>query len=59
MKERLYVDMSVKFNKFLKNSPENIEILSSAGIFSNDLNWRRCELPQSSFEYRFTHFRIM
>ena len=57
-KEYLYLDLSVKFDKFLKNNLENIEILSSAGIFSNDVvNWRRCELPQSSFEYRFTHFR--
>ena len=45
----LYFDMSVKFDKFLKTNLENIEILSSAGIFSNDVNWRRGELPRSSF----------
>ena len=39
IKEHLYFDMSVKFDKFLKNNPENIEIFSSAGIFSNDVNW--------------------
>ena len=51
MKEHLYFDISVKFDKFLiKNNLENIEILSSAGMFSNDINWRRCELPRSSFE---------
>ena len=49
MKVHLYFDMSVKFDKFLKNDLENIEILSSAGIFSNDVNWRRCELPRSNF----------
>ena len=38
MKVHLYCDMSVKFDKFLKNNLENIEILSSAGIFSNDVN---------------------
>ena len=45
LKEHLYFDMSVKFDKFLKNNLENIEILRSAGIFSNDLNWGRCKLP--------------
>ena len=50
MKELLYFDTSVKFCKFLKHDLENIEILSSAGIFSNDVNWRRCELPRSSFD---------
>ena len=59
MKVHLYFDMSVKFDKFLKNNLENIEILSSAGNFSNDVNWRRCELPRSSFLYRFTHLRII
>ena len=49
IEEHLYFDMSVKFCKFLKTNPENIEILSSMGIFSNDVNWRRCELPWSSF----------
>ena len=49
MKVHLYFDTSVQFEKFLKNILENIEILSSAGIFSNDVNWRRCELPRSSF----------
>ena len=49
MKVHLYFDMSVQFDKFLKNNLENIEILSSAGIFSNDVNWRRCELPRSNF----------
>ena len=58
MKEHLYFDMSVKFDKYLKNNLENIGIVSSAGIFSNDVNWRRCELPRSSFEYRFTHLMI-
>ena len=48
-KVHLYFDMSVKFDKFLKNTLDNIEILSSAGIFSNDVNWRRCELPRSNF----------
>ena len=57
--EHLYFDMSIKFDKFLKNNLENFEILSSAGIFLNGVNWRCCELPWSSFEYRFTHFRIM
>ena len=59
MKEHLYYGMSVKFNKFLKNNPENIEILDSAGIISNDVNWQRCELPRSSFEYRYTFIMIM
>ena len=60
MKEHFSFDISVKSCKFLKNNLENIEILSVAGIFfSKDVNWRRCELPRSSFEYRFTHFRIM
>ena len=58
MKEHLYFYMSVKFDKFLKNNLENIEIVCSAGNFSNDVNWRRCELPRSSFEYRFTGFII-
>ena len=49
IKEHLYFHMSVKFDKFLKNNLENIEILSSARIFSNDVNWRRCELPRISF----------
>ena len=49
MKVHLYYDMSVKVDKFLKNNLENTEILSSAGIFSNDVNWRRCELPRSNF----------
>ena len=39
--EHLYFDMSVKFDKFLKTNLENIENLSSAGIFSNEVNWRR------------------
>ena len=47
--EHLYFDTSVKFDKFLNNNLENIEILSSAGLFSNDVNWRRHELPWSSF----------
>ena len=55
IEEQLYFDMSVKFDKFLKTKPENIEILSSAVIFSTDVNWRRW----SSFKYRFTNFRIM
>ena len=55
----LYYDMSIKFDKFLKNNVENFEILSSAETFSNDVNWRCCELPRNSFEYRFTHFKIM
>ena len=59
MKEQLYFYISVKIEKFLKNNIENIEILSSAVIFSNDVNWRCCELPRNSFEYLFTHFRIM
>ena len=58
MKEHLYFDMSVKFDKFLKNNLENIKIVGAAGIFSNDVNWRLCELPRSSFEYRFTYFMI-
>ena len=49
IEEHLYFDMSVKFDKFLNNNLENIEIFSSAGIFSNDVNWRRRELPWSSF----------
>ena len=49
MKVCLHFYVSVKFDKFLKNNLENIEILSSAGIFSNYVNWRRCELPRSSF----------
>ena len=35
----LNFDMSVKSDKFLKNNPENIEILSSVGTFLNDVNW--------------------
>ena len=49
IEEHLYFDMSVKFDKFLNNNLENIEILNSAGIFSNDVKWRRRELPWSSF----------
>ena len=52
MKAHLYFDMSVKFDKFLQTNLENIEILSSAGIFASDVNWRRCELPRCSSEYR-------
>ena len=59
IKGHLYFDMSVKFGTFLKTYLENIESLSSTGIFSNDVNWRRCGLPWSSFYYRFTKFRIM
>ena len=59
LKGHLYFDMFVKFIKFLKNNLENIELLSSTRTFSNGVNWRRCELPRSSFEYRFTHFRII
>ena len=55
MKENLLFDTSVKYGKFLKTNQENIEILSVAGIFSNDVNWRRCEIPRSSFKYKFTH----
>ena len=33
MKMNLYFDMPSKFDKFLKNNLENIEILSSSGIF--------------------------
>ena len=51
--------MSVTIDKFLKNYLANNENLSSAGIFLNDVNWGRFELQQSSFEYRFTHFRIL
>ena len=49
LKVHLYFNMSVNFDKFLKNNLENIEILSSARIFSNDVNWRRCELARSNF----------
>ena len=49
IEEHLYFDMSVKFDKFLKTNLENIGTLSLAGIFSNDVNWLRCELPWSSF----------
>ena len=59
IKEHLYYGMSVKFNKFLKNNPENIEILGIAEISSNDVNWQRCELPWSSLEYKFTYIMIM
>ena len=38
IEEHLYFDMCVKFGKFLKTNLENIEILSSTGIFSNDVN---------------------
>ena len=38
IEEHLYFDMSVKFDKFLKIYLENIAILSSAAIFSNDEN---------------------
>ena len=41
MKVHLYFDMSVKFDKFLKYNLENIEMLSSGEIFSNDVNLRR------------------
>ena len=33
------LNMLVKFDKFLKNNQENIEILSTAGICLNDVNW--------------------
>ena len=36
MKEHLYYGISVKF---LKNNLENIEIIGSAGISLNDVNW--------------------
>ena len=49
IEEHFYFDMSVKFDKFLKTNLENIEFLSSAGNFTNDVNWRRCELPWSCF----------
>ena len=49
MKDNSHFDMSVKFDKFLKNNLENIEILSSLGIFAKGVKWRRCELPRSSF----------
>ena len=49
VKEQLYFDMSVKFDTFPKIHLENIEILSSVEILSNYVNWRRYELPQSSF----------
>ena len=49
MKEHLSFNMSVKVVKFLKYNLKNIEILSLAGIFSNNVNWRRCELPLSIF----------
>ena len=49
IEEHLYFDKCVKFDKFLKTNLENIESLSSAGIFLNNVNWRRCELPWSSF----------
>ena len=35
MEEHLYFDMSVKFDKFLRDNLENIEISGSAGIFTN------------------------
>ena len=38
IEEHLYFDMSVKFDKLLKTYVKNIAILSSAGIFSNDVN---------------------
>ena len=47
IEEHSYFDMSLKFDKFLETNLENIEILSPAGIFSNDVYWRRCELPWS------------
>ena len=59
IEEHLYFDMSIKFHMFLKTDLENIEFLSSAGIFSNDVNWRRWGLPWSSFQYRFMKSRIM
>ena len=59
MKEHMYFDMFDKFGNFLKHNLENIEILGSVGIFSNDVNWRHCELPRSSFGYRFTNFMVM
>ena len=45
IEEHLNFYMSVNFDKFQKTNLENIEILSSAGIFSTEVNWRRCELP--------------
>ena len=39
IKEHLYFNMCVKFDKFLRNNLENNEIVGSAGIFSNDINW--------------------
>ena len=49
MKEHLNYDISVKFAKFLKSNLENLEILISAEIFSDDINWRLCKLPWSRF----------
>ena len=49
IEEHLYFDKTIKFDKFLKTNLENIEIISSTGIFSNDVNWRRCEPLWSSF----------
>ena len=59
VKEQLYFDMSVKFDMFPKIKLENIEILSSAEILSNNVTWRRYVLPRSSFWYRFTNFTII
>ena len=56
VEEHFYSDMSVKFDKFLKTNLENIGTLSLAGIFSNDVNWRRCELPWSSFSTGLRNF---
>ena len=56
--EHLSFDMSVKFGNFLKNNLI-LKFKRSGDFFSNNVNWRRCELPRSNFEYRFTHFRIM
>ena len=47
IEEHLYFDMSVKFDKFLKNNLENIEILSSAGIF---FEWRKLVTLRATME---------
>ena len=49
MNEHLYFDISVKFDKFLSNNLENIEILSSAGIFSNDINLATLGVTREQF----------
>ena len=54
MKENLYFDLSVKFDKFLKEKHINIEILGSCFQITYEVILRLCERPRN----RFKHFMI-